>query len=321
MPQTATPAPVRPSPPLSPPRAPAARGRASGIKPQRSSRGRGLLLTLVVILGAVAVWGAPYYALPLEERVRSPMHPWLRPSGYVGQSAGIASLLVMLFLWVYPLRKRWRWLGFTGSLAAWLDVHVVVALVLPLLVAIHSAWRFDGLIGLGVLSMMIVWASGVVGRYLYVRIPRGKAGIELSREEIATQRKELIGEIAARVRLDAEATAATLSQASASPRAVGLVAAVRQMFRDRRARRDALRHLERLLTKETSPRPTRSEVREVLSLAEAEMRLAQQASLLDATQQLFRLWHVLHRPVALAALLAVTIHVAVVVALGATWFR
>ena len=41
--------------------------------------------------------------------------------------------------------------------------------------------------------------------------------------------------------------------------------------------------------------------------------------MLDATHAVFRWWHVLHRPVAIAALLAVLIHVAVVVALGATW--
>ena len=315
---SASPAAVRPSD--SHARPSAGHGRLSGERSApRTPPRRGLLL-LVTLLGAVAVWGAPYYSLPPEERVRSPMHIWLRPSGYIGQSAGILSLAVMLFLWLYPLRKRWRWLAFTGSLAAWLDVHVVVALVLPLLVAIHSAWRFDGLIGLGVLSMMIVWASGIVGRYLYTRIPRGKAGIELTREEIAEYRKQLLGKIAARVRLDSATTAATLSQASASRRVVGLIPAVRQMFRDQRARRRALKRLRATLAAAT-PRLSREEKREVLSLAEREMTLAQEASLLDATQQLFRLWHVLHRPVALAALGAVIIHVAVVVALGATWFR
>lgn len=191
--------------------------RVSGVTSVARPRSQALLLILVGVLAAIALWGAPYYVLPLSERVRSPLHPWLRPSGYVGQSAGIASLAVMLFLWLYPLRKRWRWLAFTGSLARWLDVHVMVALMLPLFVAIHAAWRFDGLIGLGVLSMMVVWASGIVGRYLYVRIPRGKAGIELTREEIAIQRKALLGQIASRVRLDADVTAATLGQASAAP--------------------------------------------------------------------------------------------------------
>jgi hypothetical protein len=41
--------------------------------------------------------------------------------------------------------------------------------------------------------------------------------------------------------------------------------------------------------------------------------------MLEATHDVFRWWHVLHRPVAIAALAAVLIHVVVVVALGATW--
>jgi hypothetical protein len=49
------------------------------------------------------------------------------------------------------------------------------------------------------------------------------------------------------------------------------------------------------------------------------MALAQQARILEATQRLLRLWHVAHRPVAIGALVAVTVHVVVVVAVGATW--
>ena len=56
-----------------------------------------------------------------------------------------------------------------------------------------------------------------------------------------------------------------------------------------------------------------------MRLARREMALAQQARMLDATHAVFRYWHVLHRPVAVAALLAVLVHVAVVVAVGATW--
>jgi hypothetical protein len=134
----------------------------------------------------------PYYALPIAARVRSPFHPWLKPAGYIGQSAGLLALTIFLFLWLYPLRKKFRWLAFTGTIAKWLNVHVLTALALPLLVAVHAAWRFDGVIGLGFWSMMVVWASGIVGRYLYARIPRSKAGVELTMEEIGTQRKALL---------------------------------------------------------------------------------------------------------------------------------
>jgi len=47
----------------------------------------------------------------------------------------------------------------------------LAALGLPLLVAVHAAGAFGGVIGLGFWSMMLVWLSGIVGRYLYARIP------------------------------------------------------------------------------------------------------------------------------------------------------
>ena len=50
------------------------------------------------------------------------------------------------------------------------------------------------------------------------------------------------------------------------------------------------------------------------------MALTQQARMLEATRGIFRFWHVAHRPFAIAALVAVMVHVGVVVAMGATWF-
>src|SRR5712691_12259721 len=116
--------------------------------PQRTSVRGGFTLFLA-LLTAICLAGWPYYVLPMAERVRSPLHPWLKSSGYVGQSAGLLALAIFFFLWLYPLRKKFRWLAFTGAIARWLDVHVLAALALPLLVAIHAAWRFEGLIGLG----------------------------------------------------------------------------------------------------------------------------------------------------------------------------
>jgi len=63
----------------------------------------------------------------------------------------------------------------------------------------------------------------------------------------------------------------------------------------------------------------RAVIRSVMRLARQEVALAQQARMLDATHAVFQYWHVFHRPVAIAALVAVLVHVLVVVALGATW--
>ena len=151
------------APPQAPVPAPPRRSSGATIlRRQAPGLNRPLAIIVVALVVANAI-GAPYYVLPLAERVRSPLHPWFRPSGYVGQPAGILAILIFLFLWMYPFRKKYRWLAWTGAVGRWLDVHVTVALALPLLLAIHAAWRFDGVIGLGFAAMMVVWLSGIVG--------------------------------------------------------------------------------------------------------------------------------------------------------------
>lgn len=303
------------------PPAPPQRRAPGSVAAQRRERtpGRTLLALSVLILGAICLVGLPYYGLPMAARVRSPLHPWLKPAGYIGQSAGLLALSIFIFLWLYPLRKKFRWLSFTGAIAKWLNVHVLTALALPLLVAVHAAWRFDGVIGLGFWSMMVVWASGIVGRYLYARIPRSRAGVELTMEEIGTHRKALLEEIARASGLDAGVIEQTL--AAGTPARSGMLAPLRGVIADRLARRRAERALRRLWQARGQSRRKndRQMVAAVLRLARREMALTQQARMLDATHALFRYWHVLHRPVAVAALVAVLVHVAVVVALGATW--
>jgi hypothetical protein len=289
----------------------------------RTRRRRGELVVILfgLLLLAICIAGLPYYLAPVSERVRSPLHPWLKPAGYVGQSAGLLAVAIFLFLWLYPLRKRARWLAWTGSVARWLDVHVLAALVLPLLVAIHSAWRFEGLIGLGFWSMMVVWVSGIIGRYVYTRIPRGKAGIELTLEEIGERRKQLLDQIAANTGLDVGLVERTLAVDRAPESRPGIVGTFFRFVRDDLARRRGARRLRRLYERSGrhGRRQDRLAVTITLRLARREMALTQQARMLDATHAVFRFWHVLHRPVAIAALVAVLIHVAVVVALGATW--
>jgi hypothetical protein len=281
-------------------------------------------LPIAIILSALALVnlaGAAYYRLPLAERVRSPMHTWLRPSGIIGQSAGILALLIFVFLWLYPLRKKVRWLAFTGSVARWLDVHIVAAIGLPLLVAIHASWRFEGLVGLGYYAMLVVCASGVIGRYLYVRIPRSRSGVASTRDEVALEQRALITEIAATTGLDpfeAQRTVAVAGPAATT----GVWQTVLHLVSDDFARWRMTRRLRRRFgTGRDGGTPLdKATLDRVVRLAAREISLAQQIRMLDATQKVFGYWHVAHRPFAVTALVAVVVHVAVVIAVGATWF-
>ncbi|MGE0353611.1 MAG: hypothetical protein AB7Q69_10255 [Gemmatimonadales bacterium] len=278
------------------------------------------LLVIITSLVVVNLLGAPYYLLSQGDRVRSPLHPWFRPSGYVGQSAGLLAAAIFFFLWLYPLRKRYRWLAFTGSVGRWLDVHITVALALPLLLAIHASWHFDGLIGLGFASMMVVCVSGIVGKYIYARIPRSKAGIELSREEVGHARQALLQEIADASGLPPEDIETILHAGQAHQERLTALGALRRMVTDDFTRWRMGRELSRRIAERGGDRKIdRRAIQRITRLASREIALTQQTRMLEATQRVFRYWHVAHRPFAITALGAVVVHIAVVVALGVTW--
>lgn len=300
--------------------------RDPAAKPERSRADRWRTVWAVAIsvpFVAINIVGARYYLSPQAARVRDELHPWLRPSGYIGQSAGILALLIFVFLWLYPMRKKWKALAFTGSIGKWLNVHVASALALPLLLAIHAAWHSDGVIGLGLAAILVVIASGFVGRYLYTRIPRAKSGVELTRDEVALHRRQLVEHLAETTGLDEDAIQRALDL---EPDATGHESPLRVLWhlltndltRWRRTR--ALR--QRWAALAPGHRPlSRESLREVVGIADREISMAQQTRMLDATQRVFRYWHVAHRPFAITALVAVVIHVVVVVGIGATWFR
>jgi hypothetical protein len=278
------------------------------------------MATILTTLALINVAGVPYYRLSLAERVRSPLHAWLRPSGAIGQSAGLLALLIFVFLWLYPLRKKYRALAFTGSVARWLDVHILAAIGLPLLLAIHASWRFDGIVGLGYFAMLVVCASGVVGRYLYVRIPRSRSGVASSREEVAIERRALIADIAAETGLDPFVVEQTLSVSGPSG-STSVTRTLLHLVSDDITRWRLTRALRRRLREARGGKALDAATLDrVVRLAGREISLEQQLRMLDATQRVFGYWHVAHRPFAVTALVAVIIHVAVVVAVGATWF-
>jgi hypothetical protein len=319
---------IAPPPPSTTGRRPAegtpGRARPTAHRTERRARpvATAVAALFIILLVVLNFFGLQYYLAPRADQVRDPLHAWLKPSGLIGQGAGVLALAIFLFLWLYPLRKKFRWLAFTGSIAKWLDVHSLAALGLPLLVAMHAAWRFGGVIGLGFWSMMVVWASGIVGRYLYSRVPRSQVGVELTIEEIAAQRQALLEEIAQRSGLEVAAIEAALDADPTPTDGLGLWQTFRRMVSDDLRRRRAatkLRH-EIRLRRPLQRRGDMAALREVVRLANREMALMQQSRMLGATHNILRFWHVAHRPLAITALAAVIIHVAVVVSLGATWF-
>jgi hypothetical protein len=276
------------------------------------------IVTSCLIPLGVTAWGWHYYARSLSGRLRDPLHNLLKASGPVGLSFGVLGLVLFLFMWLYPFRKAVKWLAWTGQLGSWMRVHIVAGLAIPLIVAVHAGWRFDGLIGLGYASMFVVSLSGIVGRYLYVHIPRRQNGLEMTMEEVAGERRALIATIAAASRLVPAEVERRLAVDSRPYEGLDPIRTMWRMMQDDISRWQTLRQLRHELARPHAGAAALKghELRDTMRLARREMSLTQQMRILNATRTIFGWWHVAHRPFAITALLAVIVHVVVAIAVG-----
>jgi len=142
----------------------------------------------MVTLAALAVLiyiGRSYYNLPIEERFFHPMYGMLKPSGYLGHGFGIVgTLLILIGLFSYMARKHLRIFWGWGLLKYWLEFHIFLCTLGTELVVFHTTFKFGGIISIGFWSLMIVWFSGLIGRFIYIQIPRTIDGRMLSMQEV-----------------------------------------------------------------------------------------------------------------------------------------
>lgn len=103
----------------------------------------------------------------------------------LGYALGIAGVVATLGLLTYPLRKRLKIMRNWGSVATWFHFHMLLGIVAPALILAHSSFSLGSLnSSVALLSMLIVAASGVIGRYIYVRIHYGLYGARATLEEL-----------------------------------------------------------------------------------------------------------------------------------------
>jgi hypothetical protein len=163
------------------------------------SRNRELLAALitVVVVSALYIGLSAYLGVPAS-------------SSPLGHMLGVIGFGLMLLTEVgYSSRKRSTG-RVRGTMQSWLGFHIYTGIVGPYLVLLHTAWHFSGLAALLTLMMLLVVASGFVGRYIYTAVPRTADGAILEAAEIS----RLLDDARA------EAAAAHAAGASRSPDAV-----------------------------------------------------------------------------------------------------
>jgi hypothetical protein len=275
-----------------------------------------LVAIVFIILITLIYNGISYYSSSIEERVYHPDHSSLRPSGLIGHGIGIAgTLFIITGVSSYMARKRYRFLSRIGILKHWLEFHIFLCTLGPILVLFHTSYKFGGLVAVSFWSMVAVFISGIIGRFIYLQIPHTIEGRELSLNEVREMRTDVVVVLKNSYKLDEETynlLVDSIKKKVGLYRKNAIVRYIGNYFRDRKT----LGNVRRLLKYSEL---TGTEKKMILGLIKDDINLNQKIERLDTMQNMFKYWHVIHSPFALIMLVIMLIHVAVTIVFGYRW--
>ena len=103
-----------------------------------------------------------------------------RPGKPISYFFGWLGFGIMALTNAYIIRKRVHALEKVGNLQGWLDWHIFFGLMGPTLILFHCDFKVRGLVSISFWSMVISFASGVIGRYFYLQLLQQKTGLRQS---------------------------------------------------------------------------------------------------------------------------------------------
>jgi hypothetical protein len=277
----------------------------------------GLLSLIVLITTAyLAYKGYAFYSLSIEDRFFHPDYETLKSSGLLGHGFGIiGSLMIILGVAMYMLRKRIRMFSRIGILKHWLEFHIFLCVLGPILVLYHTAFKFGGLVAVSFWSMVAVVLSGVIGRYIYLQIPRTIEGGEMNLHEIDHVKDELNTQLTEGYNLDKIVLEVVLQAVKKRPDRLG-GNMIQRSIAKYKFERKTIKDIKEILTDHGISGKT---FKQVIRLIKTEINLNRKIDRLITMQNLFKYWHVAHLPFAVLMLVIMVIHVIVTITFGARW--
>ncbi len=275
-----------------------------------------LLLTTIVIGVTVFLiyYGASYYNTSMEERFYHVDHKLFKPSGPLGHGLGIVgSLFMAIGVSTYMLRKRVRAFSRIGLLKHWLEFHIFLCTLGPILVLFHTAFKFGGIVSISFWSMVAVFLSGIIGRFIYIQIPRTIEGREMSLSEIKDTKTNLGTQLKEEYNLPQESYDIIIKSIGGNYKSTNVVTnIITGYFEDVKS----LRRINKVLKNNNL---SKEESKQIIKNAKSEISLNRRISRLTTMQNLFKYWHVAHLPFALIMLIIMIIHVIVTITFGYRW--
>jgi hypothetical protein len=297
-----------PAPPSNRPRGSSTPSRANARPVASAATARSDLLLYVLLVALVA-------AAWLISRLQ-----WFKASDDSSYWIAVAGGSMIVALFTYPLRKYLRFMQGLGKVKWWFWLHLFLGIAGPWLILVHSTFRIGSLnAGVALVSMCIVVVSGVIGRFIYVRVHRGLDGERTSLDELR-ERAGLV-ENDARSRLhfapivEAHLTAFEEHELQAQP---GWATYLRQVawlpvqrwIACRRCTAEARLRLQHLaIGLKWSEQELRRRERRARKLIERYLDAVVRVAQYTAYERVFALWHLAHLPFVYLLVISAVVHV------------
>ncbi len=276
-----------------------------------------LALIVIAVLCFLIFDGFGFYKTPIESRFFHPGYEVFKPSGSLGHGLGIiGTALILIGISSYMLRKRSSRLRRVGILKHWLEFHIFLCTLGPIMVLFHTSFKFGGVVSISFWSMVAVFLSGIIGRYIYIQIPRTIEGRELSLSEVQNTKTNLKEMLSESKMIDEESARFILESARMDTIRVQNSNAFFGLFKTKRKDNKTLSEIRKSLKKTQLPK---SQYRNMMLLIARELSLNRRIDRLDMMKNLFRYWHVAHLPFAFVMLTIMVIHVIITITLGYKW--
>ena len=278
------------------------------------------IFTLVVVTGAVfvtlTIYGAGYYSTTITERHFHAQNELLKPTGFIGHGIGIAgSAMMIVGVFGYMARKRFRSLSRIGVLKHFLEFHIFLCTLGPILVLYHTTFKFGGIVAVSFWSMVAVVISGIIGRFIYLQIPRTIQGRELSLSELTGFENDLFTEMQDQYKVNYE-TIVHLNIALSTSDSNKNENFIVRIFNRFRFEGKLMKQVKNELK---SQQLAGKDYRKVVRLFKSKIILNRRIAWLSTMQNFIRYWHVAHLPFALIMLVIMILHIIVALLFGYKW--
>ncbi len=275
-----------------------------------------LVFTSVTAVFAVALHGFAFYMTPTHERPFREDYIQMKPSSNYSHGLGIlGASMIIIGVSTYSTRKRTRALWNLGKLSRWLEFHIFLCLLGPVLVIFHTTFKAGGVAAISLWTMISVASSGIIGRFLYSQIPKNIQGNELTAGQITAELDRLSSKLSSSA-IGQRLTKTIYQSFETLQKPQSILEAIQAFMKLASLRWNIRKSVHHLVTANVHSKGTAKEMEKT---ATAFAALIQKSLVLNQAGKLFYYWHAIHLPFSAIMFITLAAHIVVTVVLGYRW--